>query len=485
MDITLDKKGNTEASIKILLTEEDYQPKIEQKVKQYRKQVNLKGFRPGKVPANLIKKMYGRDIKIEEINGLLAENLPKYIKENDLKIVGDPIPDRDAIDEIDWENQSDFEFSYDVGYVNDINYELSDQVKVTKYVIPVTEDKINETIESLKKRFGKTEDVEGASERDSLLTGVLTQVATAEDTSAEEEAADAEEASATTETEEVASQDQSAEEEATDGPLENNTTLDLPSLTDEQAQPFVGVQEGDEIFFDLREAFPESKDVAALLEITEEEAADVRGEFSFTVETVSREVAAEMNQEFYDAVFGPGEATDEASFREKVQEAVRENFEREAELLLDRDVRDYFVEHTEIELPEEFLKRWVLATNEETITPEQLEDEFADYLKTMKWTLLSNKIAEDRDVQVDHEEIKQKAKEMVFAQFGMMNPEMMNDERFDPIVDNYLQAENGNNYMQTFSQLRMEKVIDEIKKTITIEEKEVTTDEFNQRIEAA
>ena len=139
MDITLDQKGGNEASIKILLKPEDYQPKIDQKVKQYRKQVNLKGFRPGKVPPALIKKMYGRDIKIEEINGLLGQSLSEYIKENDIKIVGDPLPNREALEGIDWESQSDFEFSYDVGFVDDIQYELSDQVQVTKYTVPITE----------------------------------------------------------------------------------------------------------------------------------------------------------------------------------------------------------------------------------------------------------------------------------------------------------------------------------------------------------
>lgn len=492
MDITLDKKGNTEGSIKISLTEADYQPKVEQKIKQYRKQVNLKGFRPGKVPANLIKKMYGRDIKVEEINGLLAEKLTQYIKENDLKIVGDPLPDREAIEGIDWENQSEFEFSYDVGYVNDIAYDLSDQVRVTKYVIPVTDEKIDETIESLKKRFGTTEDVAGASERNDLLTGVLAEVNKASDAAEgqPQEARETEEVISSEETDRSeapgeANQEAAEVDDPNEGPLENPTTIDLPSMTDEQAQPFLGAQEGDELFFDIREVLPEDKDIARLLELSEEEAAKVQGEFSFTVEGVSREIPAEMNQAFFDKVFGPDEVADEAAFREKVREAVAENFQREADLLLSRDARDYLVAHTDIELPEAFLKRWVLATNEGTITAEQLEGEFDDYLKEMKWTLLSNKIAEDRDIQVEHEEVRQQAAESVFAQFGGMgmNMDLMNDERFAPIVDNYLQAEDGNNYMRIFSQVRAQKVIEEIKKTVTIEEKEVTTEEFNQQLE--
>ena len=451
LDITLDKKGTTEASIKILLKEEDYQPRIDQKIKEYRKQVSLKGFRPGKVPAGLIKKMYGKAIKVEEINELLAKELPQYIQDNNLKIVGEPLPDRSSVENIDWDSQSEFEFSYDVGYVNDFTYELSDQAKVTRYTIPVTDDKIEETIESLKKRFGKTEVVEGASERDDVLTGTLVQV-----------------------------KDGSEGEEA-ESPIENSTTIDLPSLSDQQAAPFVGVQTGDEVFFDIREVFPEDSSVATQLGKTAPEVGDIAGEFSFRVESVSRSVPAEMNAEFYQSVFGPETAEDEAAFREKVREALQDNYRQESEALLARNIRNYYVDNTAIEIPRDFLRRWILATNKEQITEEQLDSEFDEYIKEMKWSLISNKIAEDREVKVEHDEVKQKAKEAVFAQFGMMNADLMNDERFDPIVDNYLQAENGNNYMRIFNQVRSDKVLEEIKKDITIEDKEVSTDEFNDQ----
>ena len=462
MDITLDKKGNTEASIKILLKEEDYQPKIEQKVKEYRKQVSLKGFRPGKVPAGLIKKMYGKAIKVEEINELLAKELPQYIQENNLKIVGEPLPDRTSVENIDWDNQSEFEFSYDVGYVNEFTYDLSDQAKVTKFTIPVTDDKINEAIDNLKDRFGKSEDVEGASERNDLLTGVLLQV---------------KDSSETTEGNDT--------EEDTEAPLENNTTIDISSLSDEQAKTFVGAQPGDEIFFDIREVFPEDQAVATQLNRPVSDVNDITGEFSFRVENISRKQPAEMNEEFYASVFGPDAAQDEASFREKVKEAIQDNYQQESEALLSRDIRNYLVDNTSIEIPRDFLRRWILATNQEKITEEQLDEEFDDYIKEMKWSLISNKIAEDRALKVEHEEIKQKAKQAVFAQFGMMNSDMMNDERFDPIVDNYLQAENGNNYMRIYNQARADKVLDEIKKEITIEEKEVSTDEFNEQFKNA
>ncbi len=474
MDITLDKKGNSEANIKIMLREEDYQPKVEEKVKAYRRQANLKGFRPGKVPVGLIKKMYGKNIKIEEINELLARSLPQYIQENNLKIVGEPMPDREAVRNIDWESQSDFEFSYEVGYVNDFTYELSEAVTVTKYVIPVTEEKIDETIEDLRKRFGSFQDVEGASERHDLLTGVISEVKPTEEPTAE-----------------VAPQksipeDTAVTEASEIDDLTTETTIELSSLTDEQVSAFVGAQVGDEIFFNLREVFPEDEAVADLLNFSyeDEDVSQIDGEFSFRVDKISRQLPTELNQELFDQVFGKDAVKDEAEFREKVREAIQDNYQRQSEALLDRDIQKHLVTATEIEIPQEFLKKWLLDPERNDFTEEQVDAEFGDYVKNLKWTLLSNKIAEDRDLKVDHEEVRQKAKEMLLAQFGMPDSDFGNDERFQNIIDSYLQRDNAENYMRTFEQVRTQKLIDEIRTIVTVQEKEVTVDEFSEQAAA-
>lgn len=455
-----------------MLREEDYQPQVEEKVKTYRKQANLKGFRPGKVPVGLIKKMYGKNIKIEEINDLLARTLPKYIQENDLKIVGEPLPDLESVRNIDWESQSDFEFSYEVGYVDDFTYDLSEAVTVSKYVIPVTDEKIDETIEDLRKRFGKFQDVEGASERGDLLTGVISEVKSAEEGAAEPE------------TQEMTSENEADQSETED--LTTETTIELSSLTDEQVSAFVDAQVGDEIFFNLREVFPEDEAVGDLLNFSleDEEVSQIDGEFSFRVDKIGRQLPTELNQELFDQVFGKDAVKDEAEFREKVREAVQDNYQQQSEALLDRDVQNHLVKATTIEIPEEFLRKWLLDPNRNTFTEEQVNAEFGDYVKNLKWSLLSNKIAEDREVKVDHEEVRQKAKEMLLAQFGMMGSGFGNDERFQDIVDSYLQRDNAENYMRTFEQVRSQKLIDEVKKVFTIQEKEVTLEEFNQQAAA-
>jgi trigger factor len=471
LEITLDKKGNSEASIKITLLEEDYQPQVEEKVKAYRRQVNLKGFRPGKVPIGLIKRMYGKDIKIEQINELLAQSIPQYIRENNLKVVGEPLPDREAVKSIDWESQSEFEFNYQIGYVNDFTYELSEKVTVLKYVIPVTDEKIDETIEDLRRRFGTTQEATGKSERNDLLLGEITKVEPVEASDTEDE----------TQTPDL---EESKESEYED--LTTEATIELDLLSEEQASTFVDAQVGDEIFFNLRDVFPEDEAVAELLSLSpnDEKVSQIEGEFSFRVDKISRQLPAELNQDLFDQVFGKDAVADEATFREKVREAIQDNYQRQSEGLLERDIQNHLVDATAIEVPEEFLRKWLLSSERNTLTEEQVDADFNGYIKNLKWTLLSNKIAEDREIKVDHEEVREKAKEMLLAQFGMAGSDFGDDERFQGIIDSYLQRDNAENYMRTFEQVRNQKLLEEVKQVITIQDKEATLDEFNQQASA-
>ncbi|HKZ37403.1 MAG TPA: trigger factor family protein, partial [Chryseolinea sp.] len=169
MEITLNKKNNTEGLIKIIVTEGDYQPHVEEKVKDYARKANIKGFRQGKVPAGVIKKMYGKSILVEEINHLLSHKLSDYIKENNLKILGEPLPDQQKALGIDWDTQKNFEFDYQIGMVEDFNYELSPKVKVKSYPIEVDAKIIEETLEDLKKRFGKVNYPEISESQDALF----------------------------------------------------------------------------------------------------------------------------------------------------------------------------------------------------------------------------------------------------------------------------------------------------------------------------
>ena len=443
LDITLDRKENNEATLNIKLLPEDYEPKIEEKVKLYRKQVNLKGFRPGKVPPGVIKKMYGKSIKVEEINELLSQSVPRYIQENELKVVGEPLPDVTVAESIDWENQQEFTFSYDLGLVNDFSYQLSDEVQITQYEIELTDDTVNQSIEDLQKRFSTPEPVEESQAGD-ILFGSLVQ---------------------------------------SDGELSNDIDLKTDSLPEEQQSQFIGLKKDDIVTFDIRTLYPEDIDVAYLLGKQQDEVAEVNGEFSFTVIEIKRPVPAEINQDFFDQIFGNDAVTTEEEFREKVKENISENYERESDSLLTRDIRNYYTQNTDVQLPEDFLKRWLLSRQDDQVNEETINEQFDAYLQDLKWSLISEKIAKDEEIQAQHEDVKNKARELVLSQFGAYGSQFAADERFDPIVDNYLKGENGNNYMQVFSQVQSEKVFEHIKEKVTIEKEEVSVDTFNEVVE--
>jgi len=443
LDITLDRKENNEATLNIKLLPEDYEPKIEQKVKIYRKQVNLKGFRPGKVPTGVIKKMYGKAIKVEEINELLSQSVPRYIQEHNLKVVGEPLPDVTDAEDIDWENQQEFSFSYDLGLVNDFSYALSEEVKVTQYTIELTDETVNQSIEDLQKRFSTHEPVEESQSGD-VLSGNLVQVV---------------------------------------GDLTNEIEIKIDSLPEEQQSQFVGLKKDDIVTFEIGTLYPEDVDVAHLLGMEQDKAAEINGKFSFTVTEIKRPVPAELNQDFYDQIFGQDAVSTEEEFREKVRENIAENYERESDALLTRDIRNHYTENTDIQLPEGFLKRWLLSRQDDQVNEETINEQFDAYLQDLKWSLISEKIAKDEEIQAQHEDVKNKARELVLSQFGVYGSQFEADERFDPIVDNYLKGENGNNYMQVFSQVQSEKVFEHIKDKITIEKEEVSVDRFNEIVE--
>lgn len=442
MDITLEKTGNTEASIKINLKEEDYQPQIEEKVKEYRKKANLKGFRPGKVPAGVIKRMYGKSIKVEEINQVVSQALPNYIREQEIQIVGEPLPDYESVENIDWNTQKEFEFIYNIGFVNEFSYDLSEGLKLERYKIKLTDKEVDETVERLREQFSETEDVEEAGQ-DDIVHGHIKEK---------------------------------------DGEKESHTSVDLSELEDEQAKPLLGAKKDKEVSFDIRTLYPKDTDLADALGISPEEAESVQGEFIFTVESVYRRKPAELNQDFFNKVFGENEVEGEEAFREKVRETMNENYERETNNVLLLDIRNALIENTDIELPDEFLKHWLLMKNEGNMTQEQIEKEYKTYAEDLRWSLIANKIAEDHEIKVEHEDVKEKAREMIEQQLGQSGLLQQLGDNLEPFIDNYLQGENGNNYMQVFNQVRSDKIFELAKEKVQTEEKEITVDQFNEEV---
>ncbi len=438
MDIVLDKSTATEASIKITLKEKDYQPKVEEKVKDYSKKANIKGFRPGKVPPGLIKRLYGKSILIEEINDLLSKSVNNYIKENDIKLIGDPLPNHEKTATIDWDNQKDFKFEYQVGLVAEFEYNLTQKIKA--YQIEVDKKMVDKTIEDLKKQYGDYTEPKESKEGDDFF-GELVQ-----------------------------------EESG----LKEEVWITADQIKPREQKKFTGLKKEETITIDPKKIFKDTETTSKVLHRSEKELKDIKGDFQLKINKISRVKPAELNQEFFDKVLGKDVVKDENNFREKVKSTLETNYEQDSKNYTMKLIQDKLLEITKIEVPDNFYKKWILATNKDEISEEDLEKNYKKYAEELKWSLLANKISEDHEIKVEHADVLDHAKGLIKAQFASYGMGDSINENLDAFAENYLQGNEGQNYFNTFNQVRSEKIMDLILEKMEISYKKVKPEEFSK-----
>lgn len=443
MDITLDRTDSNEASIKIKINEADYQPKLEEKLKEYKKKANLKGFRPGKVPTPLIKKMYGKAILVDELNHILQHSLINYIKEQDLNIIGEPLPNNEKNAEVDFDTQKDFEFEYEIGLVDE--FEVNLDKKFTYYEIKVDKKEINKQAEELQTQYGHLKEVDAVDEK-AILHGQLKQQ---------------------------------------DGEIHRKAILTLDMISKGETKNFVGKKVGDTISFEIEKALTDEKAIARLTEKQEEEAKALKGTFTYTIEKIERQEKAELNQDFFDKLFGPGQVKSEEEFKQKLEESFKENYQRESDQLFEIDARETLVENTKINVPENFFKKWLITVNKEDIDEASVEKDYDKYVNELKWMLIKSKILSQYDLKVEFKEVEDKAKELFrnYLHSSGLGSEQM-EASLNNFADNYLQAENGKNYMNLQVQIKNEKVFATIKEHGNLKNKQVSFDEFKKVVES-
>lgn len=442
MDIILNKKNSTEALIKVSLKQEDYQPKVEQKIKEYTKKADVKGFRKGKVPTSVIQKMYGKSILVDEINHLLYHSIDNYIKEEKLNIIGEPIPNKESTTDIDWETQTEFDFEYNIGLVDEFTLDISKKQKVNKYEIKIDAKIKQETIDNLLEQYGNMTNPEVCEDGDSIYGTYI----------------------------------------AEDG-TEYQGLLELNMLDKKDAKLFIGAKPGDIISFDIKKVLKPDSLISQVLGIDLTEVENIAGTFKLTVKNINRKVKAELNQEFFDRLFGKDVVKSEEEFNKKIEESISANYAKEGDYLLERDIRDHLVAKTNIETPNDFLKEWLLLTNSGKLSRDQIESEFDLYLKDLKWSLIRNKIAEDNKLNVEQQDISAKTKLILADQFG--GPAILEQlgDKMDEFVKTYLEGNEGQNYSNVVTQVLTDKVYEFIKEHITITEKKISLDDFKKKAE--
>ncbi len=445
MNILKEEVDALNAVLKLKIEKADYEPKVDVALKDYRKKAAIKGFRPGNAPASLINKLYRKPIIVDEVNKLISESLSKFLVEQKLNILGEPIPSEQQ-KPIDWETQEEFEFAFDLGLVPEFELKLSKKDKVPYYTIKV-DDKLREIYSnSYRQRNGSYVPVEVTGEKD-LIKATLNEL--------------------------------NADESPRDGGVYvENASISIALVADEtEKNKLIGLKAGDVVTIDTLKAFPNATDKAALLHVSKDKLGDVQPLFQATVTETMTFAQAELNQEFFNKAFGEGVVNSEEEFNTKIDEEISKNLVHESNYRLLIDLKEKLIEKFKIELPKEFLVRWLTMINEGKHTREQIESEFPMFEKDLQWQLIRDKVAMENDLKVTEEEVHAFAMEFArnqFASYGMMQ---MPDEYLVSYADSVLKKDGEKRKIQ--ERLLEDKAVAIIREAVKLDEKEVTTDEFN------
>ena len=430
MKISLDKNQKTQGIIKISVNRADFQPNVDQKVKKYSKTANIKGFRPGKVPPGIIRKMYGQALTVEEINKLVSDQLNAYLKEGETSFLGEPIPiQKDEV--FDWENAESFEFEYEIGFAEPFQIVIDKKLKLDKYLIKIDDQVIDETIENLRQKFGELEHPEIAGERD-ILHGRIKHES-----------------------------------------VNQEVSLDLNGAEETFVKATTGSRVGDTLEIDLKKDFKKKDALKSQLKLSEDDLKKLK----FEVQKIDHHKLAVVDQELFDKVFGKDIVKDESSFRQRVKDVVARNYKEQEEQYLDYQIQERLIKNTKITLPEAFLKKWLVTSNE-NMTPELVALEFDSYTKELQWSLIKNQLIKDNEIKAEHEDVINEAKTLIKSQLAGLGVKDQSNDQLDASANSYLQSENGKNYLKVYNQVQNNKVLNFIKEQITIKEKEVTLSEF-------
>ncbi len=449
MNITRENIDDLNAVLKVEISKPDYEEKVESVLKDYRKKANIKGFRPGMVPIGLVKKMYGRAVQIDEINKLVTESIQKYLADEKVEILGDPLPKPDENEKINFDTQEDFTFSFELGLTPPFEIKLSKKNKVNFHEITIDEKMKKDYLENYTRRYGELRQAESIEEKD-VIKGKA-------------EAVDAD------------------GNPLAEGPVAEETSMGIDIIKDEDVKKlFIGKKVKETVDFDIKKAFPNDSEVAGILRKKKEEVENVSGNFRFTINEISRFHPAEVGKELFDRIYGEGVVTTEEEFMNKLEAEIALNLKRESDYKLMLDIKALALEKTEFSLPEEFLKKWLLRVNEKT-TQEQIESEFDHFRKDLRWQLIRNKIARENEVKISEEELLKEAENITRYQFQQYGLYYITDEQLTNYAKETLKREDD--AKRIADKILEEKVIGILKELLKIENKNVSVEEFNKLFE--
>ncbi|MGJ8713631.1 MAG: trigger factor [Maribacter stanieri] len=438
MNITKEQIDDLNAVVKVAITKEDYQDKVDTILRDYKKQANIPGFRKGQVPMGLIKKQYGKAVLVDEVNKLLQDNLNKYLTEEKLDVLGNPLPKQQ--DNFDWD-QDELAFEFELGLAPNFEVSLKTKKPITQYKIVADDKMIKEQVERIQKQYGKLVSKDEVSKND-----------------------------------EVSGTFFNKEEE-----IDSKTMIETDKLKSKKAlDALKGKKVGDVVTLKTKGLFNEDHMLSSALGIDKQKAESLDTEVTFTISEINEREAAELNQELFDKLFGPDSVKSEKELKERIKEDSEKQFEQQSDQKLLNDVTEYFIDNTKFELPTGFLTKWIQTTGEEPLSEEQAVEEYAKSEKGLRYQLIEGKIIRDNELQVQFDELKEFSKGFIrsqMAQFGQLDPK---EEELDNIAARVLG--NQDEVKRLSEQLMSQKLLNLYKEKANLKTKEVTYENFVKEV---
>ncbi|MDR9399917.1 MAG: trigger factor [Psychroflexus sp.] len=433
MNTTKEQVDDLNAIIKIQLNQEDYQPKVDKTLKEYRKKANVPGFRKGKVPMGMLRKQYGESIRADEVNKMINEELQRYIQDEKLELIGGPIPIED--EKMAWD-KSPLEFKFEVGMFPKVEPNLTPDDQLDVYKIVADEDMINEQIQMIQKQFGKMESREEIDENSTIVANI----------------------------------------KSSDEKVDKESTFTLDQVNEDQQDTFKGAKVGDVLNIDAQGFLKNENTAQSILGIDNEEFKSTEGDLTIEIIEINETIPAELNQDLFDKYLGEGKVSSEEEFRNHIQEQIENQFKQQADQKFFNDATEFLIDNTPFELPENFLKKWLKFSSDKNISQEEADKEFEDNKKGIKYQLIEGKIKEEHDIKVTEEDLKQTAKDALKAQMAQYGQGDLADEQIEQLSQTLLQQEEQKKQME--DQALSKKLLDFFKEKLPLNEKEVTYKAF-------
>ncbi|MFY0603902.1 MAG: trigger factor [Flavobacteriaceae bacterium] len=438
MNITKENVDALNAVVKVDIVAEDYQEKVTEVLNDYRKKANIPGFRKGHVPMGMVKKQYGKSVMIDEVNKLLQESLSKFLVEEKLDILGNPLPKMQ--DDFSWDAET-FSFEFELGLAPEFEVNLKPKKKVTQYNIIAEDSLIDKEVENLQSRYGKMSTLDVATE-EANITGTFI----------------------------------SEEKE-----INKKSTVALKDIKGKvNLKKFVGVKVGDVITLKTKGLFSDDHKLIAALGIDHDDAHGLDIKVTFTVEEITEIELADLDQDLFNKLFADGSVTTVTALRDRIKEDAEKQFMQQAEQQLLNAITEHLIENTKFDLPAEFLQKWIANAGEKELTTEEASEEYTKSEKGLRYQLIQDKIIKDNNIKLDYAELKEYAKGFIkaqMAQFGNMNPE---EKELEDIANRILSNQEEARRLQ--DQLLSQKLLEFYKENMSFKTKEVTYENFVKEV---